>query len=229
MLCCLGYSVLFNFARSSSWQDCVNCLVAWPMDGYGFVVQKFCCWISLLLIFSFSVLFLIFLLKARDCLWKGLHPIMTVTKAYKALFHQNTVSWICGHFRFAVFCRHLHLECMKFIRGAVLAANNWKLVKFQKKSFRSEGEIKADYLETLLDAKNYDNFVWVDVLSFPWLSSFEAKACPFGMNRNQCTMMAERSGLRSFPMKHNLLVAFFFVTPSSLSCSGNGGCLRREF
>ena len=58
---------------------------------------------------------------------------------------------------------------------------------------------------------------------------FEAKACPCGMNRSQCTMMAERSGLRSFPMKHNLLVAFFFVTPSSLSCSGNGGCLRREF
>lgn len=38
---------------------------------------------------------------------------------------------------------------------------------------------------------------------------FEAKACPCGMNRSHCTMMAERSGLRSFPMKHNLLVVFF--------------------
>ena len=57
---------------------------------------------------------------------------------------------------------------------------------------------------------------------------FEAKACPCGMNRSQCTMMAERSGLRSFPMKQ-FTRRIFFVTPSSLSCSGNGGCLRREF
>lgn len=42
---------------------------------------------------------------------------------------------------------------------------------------------------------------------------FEAKACPCGMNRSQCTMMAERSGLRYFPMKHNLLVVFLLSLP----------------
>ena len=115
-------------------------------------------------------------LKSQGLSLKRIAPDHDRDKSLESLFHQNTASWICGHFRFAVFCRHLHLECMKFIRGVVLAANNWKLVKFQKKSFRSEGEIKADYLETLLDAKNYDNFVWVDVLSFPWLSSFRSQS-----------------------------------------------------
>lgn len=88
--------------------------------------------------------------------------------------------------------------------------------------------MKGDYLETLLDAKNYDNFVWADVLSFPWLSSFEAKARPCGMNRNQCTMMAERSGRSSFPMNIIYSSLFFLSLPPPCNvpemagvCGGN--------
>ena len=97
---------------------------------------------------------------------------MSVTKGFRnwhvfSVFHDNNicVSFMAVHFRFAAFCRHLHLECMKSFSWRSFSN---RVSRTWKKNLTYEAGLRE-----LLEVPDFlmREFVWADVLSFSFRHS----------------------------------------------------------